>query len=361
MNRTVHLAYTVPFSPHLLRRGLDRVIRMAHMTPLYRSANEWLVPWQHPVRAPHSITYNLINAIQEYGFNVRLYSLYEHGVAEIHEGDIFIGQPLPLGGHGKSRSQVEDIYSITSRTIREFPSANNFIIMPYSHDPQYSLFWKQLLKHNLSAGGGVILVGGEIWGRDWETRSPLGDLGAIRKLHVRMAIDPVEYPFVKKTFNPAGKRRYLYIGHTAWYKNTIELERIAARMKGFEFVHIGAGKVEGWKKRADFAKLTPKYAAQLAEEFDVFVNVSSGDPQATAVLEQMCFGIPIACTPETGYEYPSIIRLSTNDTDFNCRQLMQIQSADEESLFQRTRQNRALALEFHNWKKFTSDIMSFML
>lgn len=361
MKPTVHIAYTVPRGSTLLRRGLDKGLRLAHLTPIYRTGREGLIPWQHPVRAPHSITYNLIHAVRAHGLSVRLYSFYEHAVAAMRDGDIFIGQPLPQGGHGIFRSDLDDLLSVTSRTIREFPSSKNYIIMPYSHDPQYSVFWKDLLKQNALAGGGVILIGGEVWEREWKTQSPLADLGLIRKLHVRMAVDGSDYKVVKKKFNPVGKRRYLYIGHTAWYKNTVELERIAENMTGYEFVHIGAGDIRGWKKRADFASLTPAYAAQLAEEFDIFVNVSSGDPQATTVLEQMCFGIPVACTPQTGYEYPSILPLSTNDTRFNCNQLMKMQAADEEALFQRARQNRQVALEFHNWKKFTSEIMTFIL
>jgi len=36
-------------------------------------------------------------------------------------------------------------------------------------------------------------------------------------VHVDLAVDRADFPIIKKNFNPAGKRRFLYIGHTAWY------------------------------------------------------------------------------------------------------------------------------------------------
>lgn len=358
----VHLAYTVPLGRTRARRALDKALRLMHVTPLHRFARDALIPWQHPIRAPHSITHNLLDAIRARGYDVRLYSLYEHTVADIKDGDIFIGQPVPQGGFGAQRSLIDDRASVTSRTIRKFPSERNFIIMPYAHDERYSVFAKDLIRENNQAGGGTIFIGGKIWERDWEKSSPLADLGPLRKIHLTaMGVDPAEYPFVKKRFNPKGRRRYLYIGHTAWYKNTIELERIAARMPEYEFAHIGGGEVRGWKKLSNFATLTPEYMSKLAEEYDIFVTVSTADPQATTIVEQMCFGFAVACTPETGYEYDSIVPLSTTNTNMNREKLLELQFEEEDALLVRTRQNRDYAVRFHNWEGFTGSIMSFVL
>lgn len=357
---TVHLAYTVPFGRTRIRRALDKSLRLMHITPLHRFAHDALIPWQYPIRAPHSITRNLLDAIRGRGYNVRLYSLYEHTVASLEPGDIFIGQPVPSGGFGVIRADTDDRKSVTSRTIRAYPSARNFLIMPYSHDGQYSLFWKELLRENNAAGGGAIFIGGEIWERDWDSKSPFADLGTLRKTHItRMGITPTEYPLVKKSFNPKGKRKYLYIGHTAWYKNTTELERIAAAMPEYHFAHIGGGEVAGWKKLANFASLTPEFMKKLAEEYDIFVNVSTADPQATTIVEQMCFGFAIACTPETGYEYQMITELRTNDTEYNVRALLELQNADEADLLTRGRENRKIVEEKHGWTQFTDKVLDF--
>lgn len=301
-----------------------------------------------------------MRAIRAKGYPVRLYRFYEHTVAAMQPGDIFIGQPLPLGGLGTMRGNTDDPASITSRTIREFPSNKNFILMPYAHDEQYSGFLRGIVGENAKAGGGAIFIGGKIWERDWETRSPLANLGSLRKLYVPMAVDATQYPLVKKKFNQKGRRGYLYIGHTAWYKNTAELERIAARMPEYEFAHIGGGEVRGWKKLSNFAVLTPEYMSILSEKYDIFVNVSVADPQTTAVMEQMCFGLPVACTRESGYEYDSIMQLSVTDTLWNQTRLLEMQFEPEDALMERARQNRGYALRCHNWDEFTKPISKFM-
>jgi hypothetical protein len=342
-----------------MRRGLDKALRLAHVTPLHRFAHNSLIPWQHPIRAPHSITHNLLEAIRARGYDVRLYSLYEHTVAHLKPGDIFIGQPVPQGGFGAQRSLTDDRDSVTSRTIREFPSERNFIIMPYAHDRQYSTFAKDLFRTNAVAGGGAIFIGGKIWERDWELKSPLADIGDLRKIHLtEMGIDVEEYPKVKTTFNPKGKRKYFYIGHTAWYKNAPELERIAAAMPEYSFVHIGGGELRGWENRG-FASLTPAYMRTLAGECDIFVNVSTADPQATTIVEQMCLGFAIACTPETGYDYPSLTALRTDDTEHNVRALLDLQNSDMEYLLSRARENRRIVEEKHGWAQFTDKVLDF--
>ena len=360
MKPTVHLAYAVPLSQSYARRALDKVVALTHLPPLYRSAWDPLIPWQHPIRAPHSITYNLIRAIRARGYRVRLYRYNEHAVASMRPGDIFIGEPLPVGGYGETRASTDDPESITSRTIREFPGERNFILMPYAHDEQYSGFLRNIVGENAKAGGGAIFVGGKIWERDWETRSPLAGLGSLRKIHLTaMGIDTTEYPAVKKRFNPKGKRRHLYIGHSAWYKNTAELERIAARMPEYEFAHIGGGAVKGWKKLSDFAVLTPEYMTRLAEEYDIFVNISTADPQATTIIEQMCFGLAVACTPETGYDYPTLTMLSTTDTGKNVQSLLTLQNADESELLSRAQESRHIVESKHTWKQFTDTALNF--
>ncbi len=355
----VHLAYTVPFGRTLARRALDKALRLMHVMPLHRFANDTLIPWQHPIRAPHSITHNLLDAIRARGYDVRLYSLYEHTRADIQNGDIFIGQPVPQGGFGAHRSLVDDRDSVTSRTIREFPNERNFIIMPYAHDTEYSMFAKDLFRTNASAGGGAMFIGGKIWERDWEQKSPLADIRGLRKIHLtEMGIDAGEYKRVKTAFNPKGKRKYFYIGHTTWYKNAPQLEEIAKAMPEYSFVHIGGGVLRGWENRG-FASLTPGFMQTLAQECDIFVNVSTADPQATTIVEQMCFGFAIACTPETGYDYPAIATLRTNDTEHNIRTLLQLQHAGEEELLLQARENRRIAEEKHGWAQFTNKVLDF--
>lgn len=354
---TIHFAYAVPFSRIRLRRGFERLMRMAYFTPLYRSGKDIFIPWRRPIRSPHCISYHLLAAFRAAGYPVKFYSILEHTIARMNPGDIFIGQPIPRGGFNETRPDTDEKDSVTSRTIREYPDQRTFLIMPYTHDSLYISWARDLIRdHN----GGLILIGGKIWERDWEQKSPLRDIRISRKIHVEMGIDPNDYPVVKKKFNAKGKRGYLFIGHAAWYKNTKELENIAQKMPNFRFGHIGSGEIRGWKKISPFACLTPEFMSRIAEEYDIFVSTSTADPQATTILEQMCSGFVVAATPESGYEHSSLVLLSTNDTDYNVRILTELQQRDEKDLIALTQQNRRIAEQEHSWQKFCKTIFNFI-
>lgn len=352
---TIHFVYTVPFSKCFLRRCVDKMIKLLHLTPLHRMGSDFFIPWAKPIRAPHSISYHLLRELKK-KYPVRFYSLYEHLSPKLSKGDIFLGQPLPAGGFNESRPVDDDHTSVTSVGIRKNPGGNNFLILPYTHDPLYVSWLKNLLMDHT---GGVIFIAGQIWERNWNL-SPFADIPISRKLHVNMAISPTDYPVVKKNFNLKGKRKYLYIGHTAWYKNTKELERIAEKMPEYEFAHIGEGEVKGWKKISSFVGLTPEFMTKIALEYDIFVNTSTGDPQATTILEQMCFGIVVACTPESGYDYESLVRLNTNDTEFNVNVLKDLQNKEEVDLIEIAKRNRQNAEKYHSWDTFTKKIIDFI-
>lgn len=354
--QTIHFVYTVPGSPNIWRRGLDRLLRLFHLPPLHRCAHNSLIPWQRPIRAPHSIAYHLLQALKKKN-KVRFYSLFEHTVARLRENDIFIGHPAPLGGFSFVGAATDDPLSVTSRTVREYPTNHTFLIMPYNHDQLYVSWARELLRHPIA---GLILVGGDIWQKDWDKKSPFRDLPISRRINVNMGIDPSDYPLVKKSFNLPGRRKYLYIGHSSWVKNTKELENIASALPNFQGGHIGGGNVRGWKKLADFVALTPEFMSKIALEYDIFVNVSTADAQATTILEQMCFGLVVACTPESGYNHASLVKLSTNDTVRNVSVLQELQQAPEAKLLSLSRENRLVAIREHSWEKFCDRVINFI-
>lgn len=352
---TIHFVYTVPRSSSKVRLAIDKLITLSNaLPPLHRFGLNALIPWKKPVRAPHSITYNLLKELKKLG-KVKLYSMYEHGVCKLKDGDVFIGQPLPLGGFGSSRADKDDPLSVTSRTLREYKGSSHpkILIMPFAQD-ELLVSWAKDLAINYADK--VVLIGGDIWTKDWH-KSPFSKLDPSRVTRIDMGIDPTDYPKVKKTFSPPGQRKFLYIGHTSWYKNTAELERIARALPNFQGGHIGGGHIDGWKKIADFADLTPAYMSKIAAEYDIFVNTSTADAQATTIVEQMCFGMVVASTPETGYDIPSLIRLSTNDTVANVRALTALQNASDGEMHRIAEKNLQEVHQRHSWKQFTDPVI----
>lgn len=349
--KTVHFAYTTPFG-NIINRALNLFIRKINITPpLYRYGNDLFIPWRKPIRSPHSISYNLLHRFKNFS-KVKFYNFYEHTVCNIKGGDIFIGQPAPV--LSKIPHEKIDYNSVTYRTIKKYPSKNNYIIMPYTHDPLYSGWWSELYEMT----DNIILICGDIWTKNW-ANSPFYNLGKKNILRMDMAIDLNDYPVVKRRFNPKGKRKFLYIGHTSWYKNTKQLEQIADNYPDFEGGHIGRGFIKGWKKISEFTDLTPEYMSKIADEYDIFVNTSSSDPNATTIIEQMSLGFAVACTKETGYDYPSLFNLDIKDTKYNLEKLNEIQMTDEEKLLELGRENRKLVADKHNWQLFCDKIVNF--
>lgn len=350
--RTVHFVYSIPRG-NLFDRIRDRLSRYGVLPYRYRNGK---MTWNHPVRSPHSITFHLLQALRT-RYRVKLYSMYEKGKITLKPGDFMIGSPVPVGHFSSApRSGGDDPTSIVSRTIRENSEGKTFLLMPYAREEGYSSWVRTLA----GEADGLMLVCSDLWTRDTKD-TPLGDLTLYDWMRIPMCIDPKDYPLVKETFNPPGTRKILYIGHDAWYKNVPELERIATALPQYSFGHLGSGSVSGWKNIASFATLTPEFMKEIAREYDLFVTVSTADPQATTILEQMCFGMPIACTPETGYEYPSIVRLSTTDTAHNVKQLELLQHMPEEQLRALVRQNRETAIHSHHWNQFTDPILAYLI
>lgn len=350
--RTLHFIYTVPRGT-IVHRSLNKIASLSGFPPPYRSGSDSFIPWKHPIRAPHSISYHLLKALQK-EYDVKFYSIYEHGVCDVKRGDIVLAQPAPeLPQNPPERIDRE---SVTCRTFYEHPEALKIIIMPYSHDHLYTRWWSDLVKDH---GRNCIFIAGKIWLDTWSS-SPFRDFKIERLMRMDMGLDLKDYPRVKTRYNPPGERGFLYVGHTSWYKNTAELERIAAALPGYRYGHIGGGEIAGWKKIANFADLTPSFMRDIAEEYDIFVNTSSADPQVTTVLEHMAFGFMVAATPESGYSYPSLHALSTRDTDFNCRELKALQEKKETAIEKEVEENLSILRTSHSWERITDDVLRFI-
>ncbi len=131
-------------------------------------------------------------------------------------------------------------------------------------------------------------------------------------------------------------------------------------MPDFQGGHIGGGIVRGWKQISDFAPFTKEFLDEIAKEYDIFVTTSTADAQATTILENMCFGFPIACTPETGYEYPSIVRLSTHDTEANVMALTKMKNMNEDELLKLVQENYDIVKKYHSWETYVKKVSDFM-
>jgi glycosyltransferase involved in cell wall biosynthesis len=356
--RTIYLVSTVQTGKSLLSRAVNKFIMKTRIVPpLYRFGIDWLIPWQKPLRSPHGSSRNLLLHLKKFG-KVRFYTLYEKGTIRLKPGDFFLGQPMPKGGFSMdTRPDADEPDSVTSATLRANKDTNHnkCLIVPFASD-KVLMSWAHDLAKNYADK--IVLIGATNWAKDWKN-TPFGDIDPKRVLAIDNAVDSSEYPRVKFTFNPPEKRRFLYLGHTGWYKNTQMLEKIAEAMPGFDGAHIGQGEVKGWKNLG-YQSFTPEFLKKMADEYDIFLTTSTADAQATTIMEFMCYGFPIACTPETGYVYPSVVRLDVKDTAANVKMLSWMKNLPEAELRKMADDNYKLVRERHSWEVYVNRVSKFM-
>ena len=119
-------------------------------------------------------------------------------------------------------------------------------------------------------------------------------------IHLDLAIDRKEFPLIKTGYNPPGKRKLLYIGHTAWYKNTEFLEILAKKLPHLHFSWAGSGRELrniAYLGEIDFSE---KYAHNLLREYDFLIMPSSSDANPTTILEAKAWWIIPVCSVQSG-------------------------------------------------------------
>lgn len=353
--KTLHFIYAVPDSTNPFLYRFDKYARKTGLySPSYRYGKNALISWPKPVLAPFSITYNLLNALRK-KFKVRLYSHKESISVKMGSEDILLFYPP---ADSKDNPWIKpDSEKIGFKMFNLNKNNKSYIITPYNNDPEQVAYYKSLIQNRDVK---FIAICGKFWLDHWE-KSPLKNfLGEEDLLQVNMAIDSKDYPTIKTRFNKKGQRKFLYIGNTKEWKNTKQLESLSKKLENFQGGYISDGEISGWKKISGWRDLNFNFMKQVAEEYDIFLNCSIYDAQATTVLEQMSYGFPIACTPESGHSLNSVIKLDRYDTDYNCLQLNKMQYMEEEELRSICLMNKALVEENHNWNQFTEKILTFI-
>ncbi len=181
-----------------------------------------------------------------------------------------------------------------------------------------------------------------------------------KMVHVDLAVDRADFPPIKSTFNKPGSRRFVYIGHTGWMKNTPYLSEIAKRLTGNEFAWIGTGPepIVGLTALGfqDFANHSAK---QLLSNYDFLVTVGKADANPTTVLEAMAWGLVPICTPQSGYtDYPGIVNVPLDNASDAAAILQHLQYVSETTLTTMQATNWELLENHFNWDRFTQQVIA---
>lgn len=325
--KTVHFVYATPIS------RIDAIqLKLFKRKLLHPSWEQY--KWPVPVQAPLSITYNIAKSLSA-KFRVKIYDLRERIDIKPEDGDILLGHIWP------------DTESIVWRALNNIKFHKKYLIGPYNHDPsQISWTYKAVEKCDK-----YFAICGRYWIDTFEN-SPL-KVFKEKIVHLNMAINTTDYPLVKSSFNPPGRRKFFYIGRTGKEKGVDLLEKYAEIVPGFKGGYVCVGSdIKGWEKISEPRKLTPEFMKKIAEEYDVFINMSRADAQVTTVLESMSWGFPVACTHESGYSEENFFYLDPNNQDINKSMFSTIQQLRNEKLIEMSHTNRKIVESKYSWDMF---------
>jgi len=308
-----------------------------------------------PRCSPYENTRNIFLALSRH-MPTALYALDERISCRFSSDDVFLGHPCFPARPGR--------VGVTELSIMQKPRPKVFALISPLHcetniqtghiNKDYLDAVNRLLPHS------DVLFGimGEYWWDRWPN-SPYAHW-TNKMVRLDMAIDSTFFPRIKKEFNPAGKRGFLYIGRNDPMKGIDFLSRLAHRARGYRWGWIGSGaEIDGIPRLSEPRCLTPDFMARIARDFDFFVSPSIADPNPTTILESMAWGFPVVCTPQSGYYETSYRRnIYHEDMDRSVGILHELQSVSETQLEQMADEARLVVENHYTWDRFTNCICS---
>ncbi len=261
-------------------------------------------------------------------------------------GDVLIGHPHPLPGTILRRSWDSALWS------------RRLLLCPYIPD----LFLAAFTEPYMATCDAYLAI----TGKPWFDAVPFGPTAhwKPRMLHLDLAIDRQDFPAVKQHFNPPGQRRFLYIGHNAWYKSTRYLSEIAASGGGAEkFGWIGGD--SGTDSLSGIAHLDPlgrldtstESTRSIIASYDFLLTVGAGDANPTTILEAMAWGLVPVCTTTSGYsEEPGIVNVPLFDVAAACDVLKGLDELPEHELRAMAQLNSERLDNYYCWDRFGAQV-----
>jgi hypothetical protein len=290
--------------------------------------------------APNVIGWKVYDFLSQ-KYNVKVYDWDKFGIIIPNDGDILIGHPHP------------NPFTIFNLSYTNIKWGKRIVLTPFNCDLKQNAF----LDKYIYTADNYIAITGNYWSSNlsnsyfshwWPKFSPID-----------LAVDRLVFPIIKKTFNPVGNRKIVYIGHTGWRKNTKYLEKIAAQNPDFTFYWCGKGKSLNGFIPLGYLNFDEKKSQEIISNMDFSITVGEFDANPTTILESMAWGIIPICTKSSGYDiYDSIINVPLNNIEkvSEILQELSIKSCDE--LYEIQKKNwDLLELEF-NWDIFLSKILN---
>jgi len=285
-----------------------------------------------------------------------LYHLTERVHCRFQPNDIFLGHPYfphTEGRHGVTELALKE--NIRPRKVALISPLHCDVKIKTDHINKEFLDDVDKL---LSSTDILFAIMGEYWWDQWDS-SPYAHWKS-KMVRLDMAVDAQRYPRIKKSFNPAGKRGYFYVGNSSDPRKGVDfLSRLMNQFGDYPKGWIGSGPdIPNVPRISDSRQLTPEFMTEVRKQYDFFISPAKADPNPTTILESMAWGFPVACTPKSGYykkDYRKNIYL--DDIAGSVAVLNELQYADEQKLMSMADKAREVVVADYSWDKFTSTVI----
>jgi glycosyltransferase involved in cell wall biosynthesis len=288
------------------------------------------------VSTPDAIGRHLAEALRA-RYDVKLYDWDDTRLVRPGPDDVLLGHPHPAP------------WTIFRRSSR-LPGWRRVIGMsPYMHGQLYHVAYVDSVIRRCDL---YLAITGPFW-FDAVSGSPFSHW-APKLVHMDLAVDRVEFPPVKRSFNEPGRRRIVYIGHSWPMKNPGYLTEISGELDGVEMAWIGTGpvRIEGFDALGTLDFADPAARDRLGA-FDLMLTVGNSDSNPTTVLEAMAWGLIPVCTPESGYVgFEGIRNVPLGDARRAAAIIRGLLAADESQLRVWQETNWRLLDERFTWTRF---------
>lgn len=303
-----------------------------------------IYPHGNRISCPDAIGRNLGKHLASHGYNVSLYDWSDGRTILPGADDVLVGHPHPVPS------------TIFRRSLKQPGWKRKIALFPFTPgDPVQNAFGDSFI----CDCDQFLAITGNYW------------IGQVSKTmfshwepkveHLDLAIDRLDFPILRRGFNPVGKRKFVYIGHSGWPKNTKYLSSIAKEVSSTEFAWIGrpAGNESiegvlplGWQ---DFSAVE---ARNLVSHFDFLITVGSADANPTTILEAMAWGLIPVATKESGYfGFSSIPNVPLDRVEDAAAIVHQLQNLPDEELVAMQRRNWQLLDSHFNWTRFGNQVI----
>ncbi len=297
-----------------------------------------IYPHGDAISAPDAIGSHLGTRLSE-RYHVVYHDLQEGGVIQPSADEVLLGHAWPST-------------AIFERNCRRSGWKRVILMQPYCHGDNQDIFVERFIR----CCDMFLAITGSFWFKDIPNSKFKHWLP--KMIHLDLAVDRQDFPVLKSNFNLPGKRKFVYIGHNAPYKNTNYLAQIAHELPDIELGWIGVNQgLPGVKPLGRINFATPEGKA-LITQHDFMLTVGNADGNPTTILEAMAWGLIPVCTPQSGYaNYPGIPNVPLGQPDRAAARLRELQNIPEANLRQMQQRNWE-ALDHHfNWDRFARQVI----